>query len=243
MSISTLHRGFIWATLCLFTIFANSEVSRADGGLRSQEKLRALYNDHIGFDVFRNDTMVGAHNVMLRDDPQGMLVEIDLAMEIRFLGLLVYNYQYESLSLWRDGHLERIEARVDDDGELSTVNAVRESDRMVIETDQERYVALYPIYPTDHWNIGVLQSDQVLNTLTGKVNNVVIEEQGREWIETEKGTVEATHYVYSGDIAAEVWYDDSGRWVGLRFTAPDGSEIEYRCRRCQGGPNATASNE
>ena len=44
----------------------------------------------------------------------------------------------------------------------------------------------------------------------------------------------ATRYAYSGDLKADVWYDDAGRWVKLRFRGRDGSVIEYVCRRCQG---------
>jgi hypothetical protein len=35
-------------------------------------------------------------------------------------------------------------------------------------------------------------------------------------------------------LNTEVWYDDLGRWVKMRFNGPDGSAIEYVCRRCQG---------
>jgi len=57
-------------------------------------------------------------------------------------------------------------------------------------------------------------------------------------VETERGDVFATHYVYSGELDTEVWYDDEGRWVKMRFKGRDGSTIEYVCRRCQGpGPS------
>ena len=46
----------------------------------------------------------------------------------------------------------------------------------------------------------------------------------------------ATRYAYTGDLDNEVWYDDVGRWVKMRFKGRDGSTIDYVCRRCQGGP-------
>ena len=55
-------------------------------------------------------------------------------------------------------------------------------------------------------------------------------------VATERGGIPATHHAYTGDLSTEVWYDDAGRWVKMRFEAQDGSTIDYVCRRCQGGP-------
>ena len=81
----------------------------------------------------------------------------------------------------------------------------------------------------------MLGQKRVLNTLTGNVNNVTLVAKGREAIATERGDVVATRYAYTGDLVdTEVWYDDAGRWVKLRFMGRDGTPIEYACRRCQG---------
>jgi hypothetical protein len=57
----------------------------------------------------------------------------------------------------------------------------------------------------------------------------------REFVDTERGPVMATRYAYHGDLETEVWYDDFGRWVKMRFAGRDGSTIEYVCTLCQGG--------
>ena len=68
---------------------------------------------------------------------------------------------------------------------------------------------------------------------------MVLVGKGREPIPTERGDVVASRYSYTGDLAdTEVWYDDVGRWVKLRFLGRDGTPIEYACRRCQGGDKA-----
>ena len=62
-----------------------------------------------------------------------------------------------------------------------------------------------------------------------------------ENVVTEIGRIPATRFAYSGDLQNEVWYDDAGRWVKMRFKGRDGSTIEYVCRRCQGGPRGKAA--
>jgi hypothetical protein len=90
-----------------------------------------------------------------------------------------------------------------------------------------------PIFPTNHWNVDVVNHTLVLNTLTGLLNTVSITAQGSETIPTENGPINATRYSYSGDLKNEVWYDNEGRWVKMRFEASDGSIIDYVCKRCQ----------
>ena len=109
-----------------------------------------------------------------------------------------------------------------------------------MRTGQRSYVTPGQVFPTSHWHGAVVSEQRVLNTLTGLVNEVRIEARGREPVETESGMVAAGRYAYSGDLNTDVWYDDCGRWVKLRFQARDGSTIDYVCRRCQGGVAARA---
>ena len=112
---------------------------------------------------------------------------------------------------------------------------MRSGDRLRIENTTEFFTASVPLFPTNHWNPEVLRQTRVLNTLTGRINRVRIEPQAQETVATEHGDVPATRYAYTGELETEVWYDDAGRWVKMRFKGRDGSTIEYVCRRCQGG--------
>jgi hypothetical protein len=38
----------------------------------------------------------------------------------------------------------------------------------------------------------------------------------------------ARHYVLTGDLNLELWYDATDTWVGMRFNADDGSVISYQ---------------
>ena len=89
--------------------------------------------------------------------------------------------------------------------------------------------------PTNHWNNTVLGHVRVLNTLTGNVNKVKLVPKGQEMIFTERGDVSANRYAYTGDLEdTEVWYDELGRWVKLRFLGRDGTPVEYVCQKCLG---------
>ena len=95
------------------------------------------------------------------------------------------------------------------------------------------YVVHGPIISTNHWNADIVKQSRVLNTLTGKINQVKLIKRGKEIIPIKDGTILATRYDYTGELTdTSVWYDSNGRWSKLEFKARDGSTVEYICNTC-----------
>ena len=197
---------------------------------------RVLYGGDILFDVFRAGDKVGFHRVAFKADGLRLTVRSSFQLKIDFLFLTAFRFHYQSTAEWRGGILDKLDARVDDDGDQSRILATRAESTMRINHAGGRFETAAPLFPTNHWNPRVLGERRVLNTLNGYVNEVRIVPRGRETVPTERGLVPATRYAYTGDLDNEVWYDDVGRWVKMRFKGRDGSTIDYVCRRCQGGP-------
>lgn len=195
----------------------------------------------IDFDVMRNGNRVGYHEVTFERNGNDCTVRSRFHLEVGLLFITAYRFNYESVGHWRDGQLSGLQARVDDNGARSEIEAVRNGDKMVIRNGRQVVSASLPLYPTTHWNPGVIGQSRVLNTLTGKVDRVSLEPVDREPVETERGKIMATRYQYTGDLSTDVWYDDLNRWVKMRFKGKDGSTIEYVCRKCQGGGGGVAS--
>ena len=191
-----------------------------------------IYGDKIVFDVIRNGKTVGEHKVTFVRTEEGLSVDSRLRIDIRFLGLTVYKYRYVSRSIWGGGRLLNLNAAVDDDGKRHNVTAKHFNGRLHITGPAGLKFASPNTLPTNHWNVSVLRSDHVINTITGKLNRVRIERVGEDTVTTNAGPRYATHYRYTGDLDADVWYDQMGRWVKLRFGVKDGSIVEYMCKRC-----------
>jgi hypothetical protein len=194
----------------------------------------SLYGDKIVFDVFRGNERVGTHTVRFSRTGEDLIVNSRLEIKIDVLFFTVYRFLYQSDAIWRNGALSALNVEVDDNSEVFWLKAKRRGGVTDIQSTFSKAHYEENIYPTNHWNAGVLSETRVLNTLTGLVNNVSINAREREVVQTERGRVEATRFSYSGDLETEVWYDDLGRWVKMKFASRDGSEINYVCRRCQG---------
>jgi len=231
---SKTFRGWLIGALAGMVLPSSHAI--ADRGV-SPEKIAdplTLYGNEIHFDVYREGDKVGFHSVGFETDGRNLFVRSSFRVEIDVLFFTAYRYLYQSEAKWVEGKLETLKASVDDDGSAFSLSAVRQGKRMNITSTDGGFSADAPLIPTNHWNANVLGQTRVLNTLTGEVNDVRIEPRARERVATERGHVTATHYAYTGDLNTEVWYDDLGRWVKMRFLGPDGSTIEYVCRRCQG---------
>ena len=200
---------------------------------------RALYGAELVFDIYREDRPVGQHRARFRATDGGVEVRSTTAITLKALFFTVYRFDYDSLAEWRAGALSKLTVAVDDNGDRRAITVAPAGDGLRLTVDAETPRAVpRPLFPTNHWNAAVLGEGRVLNTLTGALNDVRIRAGARAEVVTENGVVAATRYDYTGDLRTSVWYDDRGRWVAMRFLGRDGVPVEYRCRRCQGGPPA-----
>jgi len=191
-----------------------------------------LYGDEIDFDVERDGNVVGQHVVTFTRTAQGVRADSRADVNVQLLFVSAYRFRYQAHELWRNGELQSIEASTNDNGDYTHVQAVRAAAGLEISSSRGSYEAPM-VPPTSHWNAALLKSGVLLNTMTGELSKVRVFDQGMAIVATRNGSLRAHHYLYSGDLNGEIWYDSDGRWVKLRFRANDGSIIDYVCRRCR----------
>ena len=181
------------------------------------------------YEILREGKPVGSHRVTVQRGDGRTRVLSNSNIEVGLLGLTFYRFQYESEEEWDDRGLRRLLVSVNDDGEQMELSGKRDGGRFVWRIgDSKPMVQQMPVYPTNHWNSSVLSQSRVLNTLTGNINRVSIQKERPA--RGERPQVQ--RFRYTGDLNLDAWYDDSGRWLGMRFQGRDDSTIEYRCRDC-----------
>ncbi len=191
-----------------------------------------LYGNEIVFDVERDGDVVGKYTIDFTRTDQGVLAEARVDVDVNLLFVPIYQLRYHARELWSEGELQSIEAFTNDDGDLVHVQATRDAEGLQVKTNDQTFETP-AVLPISHWNPALLAGGPMLNGMTGEVDEVKVSKQGLDTVSTRNGSLRATHYLYSGDLNGEIWYDEDGRWVKLRFRAKDGSMIDYICRRCQ----------
>ncbi len=249
LNLETIIAGLIWLATGLEALYQTPEggvggeqasdvpveVEVLEPQPRSSIDPLELYPDGLEFDVYRKGSWVGRHKVKFEKDGDLLKVESHFKLKVKVLFVTAYKYEFHADGVWKDGVLQSVKAEINDNGKESSVDAYLDESGQFYSTGRKgTFVANNPIYPTNHWNVGAIESDVVLDTLNGKIIKVDILRQGIEAIETRKnGHVDAERFEYTGELKdVIVWYDVDGRWVGMEFTTNKGETLTYVCRKC-----------
>lgn len=199
------------------------------------------------FAVTRNGEPIGTHRVQVVDRGDTRAVTNTIAFAVTRLGLVVYRYNHQSEETWSGGRLQSLTARSNDDGIQRKVRVARQGEQLRIDREERRPMikaaALEHIVPaevtsdsetvpgtmlpTSMWNQRITAQSALINTHHGKISKFQVAEVGRETVSTSGGSLQATHYLFTGEIRLDLWFEGGGRWVKARFIARDGSTIEY----------------
>lgn len=201
------------------------------------DPLRVYGVDRLSFDIYRGRSKVGTHEVEFKRVGSRFIVDSRTEIDVSVLLIPVYSYDYTSRETWCGNQLDQIKTTVTENGEESRVTATAvEVGLNVRINDQVEEIVANEIFTTNHWNSGVLSSSEVFNTITGRMNQiVVIPENGLAQ------DSEVTRYRFDGELNIAVAYDQDGRWVGLYFKDKRGADVEFRCVQCGGDPTIYAN--
>ncbi|MHA6288546.1 DUF6134 family protein [Maricaulis sp. CAU 1757] len=170
--------------------------------------------EDVVFDVFRNGASFGEHRIDFEaTGPNGFTAEVDISLRAGVGPLTLFRYEHNSAEVWRGGELQSV-----------TGSTLKDGDRLTYEVDGADPVL--DLVPSSHWAGYEPGTDQVLNTETGEVMDVAVEDLGLVSFESANGIVEARHIRLSGSLTVDLWYDSEGRWIGCEFEAR-GQTIRY----------------
>ncbi|MEN8874542.1 MAG: DUF6134 family protein [Pacificibacter sp.] len=166
----------------------------------------------LSFDVVRKGKDIGDHSYSFAGTGNSFTVKVvtDIMVKIPLIRTTVYNFQHESVETWRSGKLQQVNSKTNDNGEPHQLQSSGNG-----------------ALPASLWNNDVLSSQELINTIDGKMMKVRIADLGKENIETKRDVVAAHHYRTSGDLVRDLWYDAEGNLVRVAFKADDGSTVMY----------------
>ena len=188
----------------------------------------AAYGPEADYTIYRNGKQVGEHQMRFSATGNQLQVDIESALTVRVLKIPVFRFRYTSTERWLDGHLQAVTATTRQGGDETSVSLESNDETSRLQNEDGKQQIPRLDYASNHWMPAVLQAERVFNTLTGKASRIRVEKLGSKRFRTGSGMVQAQHFRYTGDVEAESWYDESGRWIGLRFQGRDDSTITYR---------------
>lgn len=181
----------------------------------------------IAFRVDRGGDPMGTHVLRFHEKADGLHVAIDISLAVNFGPLTVFRYQHHNEEVWRDGRLQSISTKTNDNGKEYWVKGKATAKGFEVDSSfAGPLTAPASIIPASYWNPAILKQTQILDTQKGRIFNVTVT-PGAETREPVAGRMERVReYVMSGDLRLTLYYTDTGQWVNLAFKAR-GSDVVY----------------
>ena len=182
--------------------------------------------NRIAFDVLRESSSIGSHVLGFRRDGDDLLVDIDIALEVRFAFITFFRYRHRNRERWRNDRLISLNSETDDDGKAHWVRAEARGDGLRVESGEGSYTAPADTLPTSYWNPRTVEQRQLLDSQHGRLLSVEVQPRGEDNLLLPMGLKSARQYRVAGDLKLDLWYGPRGEWLKLAFEAK-GADIEY----------------
>ena len=180
------------------------------------------------FRVLLDDSEIGYHRFQLvqEDDRQRMTTEAEF--RVGFLFITAYRYEHINEETWRGNCLSQIDARTDDNGREFAVRGLQQDDAFALMTGDEPTKIDACVKTFAYWNPSILEEDRLLNSQTGELLPVKVEELARETLAVKGVEVPAVRYrLQARNLELDIWYSDDEQWLALESTVKGGRKLRY----------------
>lgn len=189
-------------------------------------------SDKIAFRMLRNGAVIGQHALTFTRNADALVVAVEIDILVKLGPIPVYRYKHRATEKWQQNQLMALTSDTNHDGSQQFVRAIREAAGLVVTGSKApRYTAPEGVLATTYWNKAMLGSPpgehRVINSEDGRLFDIGVTDLAQEPVKLANGGTQlARHFRTVGQLALDLWYDDTGQWAHLEFSQ-DGSTIIY----------------
>lgn len=183
------------------------------------------------FQVYLNDAAIGHHHFAVRENGAERELTTEARFDVKLLFINAYRYVHDANERWRGNCLASLNARTDDNGKQSIVNAREQGERVSIDSPRGREALDGCVMSFAYWNPEILRQTRLLNSQTGQYEAVNITALGGEKITVRGTPVQARRYRISGPKnPIDLWYGMDQSWLALQSTLDGGRTLRYELK-------------
>lgn len=179
------------------------------------------------FAIMRNGEQIGTHAIEISRAGPETNVRITTDLIVKVLFVTAYRLQHSASERWVNGQLAALNSATDDNGTRHMVRATRVASGLEVEADGKTSRVDQSVFPASLWNPELIRRKMALDTHDGQVDPISVTDDGMEDLSLGARAVKAHHYEIKGRYSQDVWYDERGRLVQVKFIGSDGSVILY----------------
>ena len=161
---------------------------------------------------------IGTLRREIRKSDKGISVSTDIAIHVSLLGATLRDTHGHWEEVWRDGRLQRFDAKTMSDGKSEIVHGEPEGGAFLIRSGEMRSTAPVSVHPVNPWSLKFVDASVVMSPETGRVFPAVISDKGIETKSVAGETWRLHHYVMDADGEHHLYFDALGTLVCLEFS-------------------------
>jgi Family of unknown function (DUF6134) len=180
------------------------------------------------FQVYLDDTAIGHHHFVVNDKGAERELTTDARFDVKVLFINAYRYVHDANERWRGNCLASLNARTDDNGKPSAVQADQQGERVNVVSPRGREALDGCVMSFAYWNPEILRQTRLLNSQTGQYEAVTVAAMGDERITVRGAPVQAKRYRITGPKnPIDLWYGVDNNWLALQSTLEGGRRLRY----------------
>lgn len=209
------RRGFVTGSACLAAAgSAWAQVPLPDSALK--------------FKLVREGSEIGRHQVTFTPAQDNLTVTTNIDIVVKMGFITLYRFGQQVVERWVGGQFGSADVTTNDDGTKLMVSVQRDGDHLLIDSSKRgRLNAPANAMLATYWNRAVMDGP-IIGTQDGRVLAPHVTARDWEPVSVAPGKqIDARHYVLTGDLEVDLWYDHDDRWRALQLKGPDNSLIRY----------------
>lgn len=180
----------------------------------------------LGYTIVRNGTTIGSHTLTFRRTGLRTVVDIELTIVVRVLGITAYSLRNTGHEEWDGDRLTTLDSRTVEDGKPYQVEARAVGDSLHITVNGISDTTA-PMPPASLWRMLPADTRIVLDPIDGTPTKVSIAESADDTLTVQGRPLPVRHWIWRGEMDRDLWFDASGRLVRVLIKGTDGSDIHY----------------
>lgn len=182
----------------------------------------------MNFTVYLDDKEIGYHRYELTNTGSAKQVIAEAEFEVNFLFITAYRYRHRNTETWRGDCLQRIRSETNANGELHQVEGEQTDEGFELRTMDGQSQPGDCIKTFAYWNPEILTSNKLLNSQTGELIPVRLQELPVESKQIMGEMVPVLRYQLIGEgVELELWYGRDDSWLGLESKTANGRTLRY----------------
>lgn len=216
------RRGIIGAAVAGFGCAALPQAAHAAISAAEADKKTFI------FDVLKDGARVGAHKLSITRQDTKMLVDVRVRVKVKVGFLTAFEYDHTDHEVWEGQRLVSLNAQTFNNGKKDFVTARPGEMGLIISSSSGEFLAPEDVMSSSYWQFDTVRQNSLLNTQTGQLTDIRVDDRGRENLSFHGYDIPARHFRLEGQkMHCDVWYGaGNGQWLGLAFTT-HGSRITY----------------